>query len=326
MVEAKAFLSDYGSEKLRLNSAATKYYVLFLENIKKRCHMVQSMTTFARFSDQGDWGMATWEIRVVNHRYFDCALKMPEVFRPLEASIKLQLQQRLHRGRADCILKFDAADKSSLNFTLNRPLVEKLIQAVNEVKNYLPITAIDPMKILSWPQVLQTVEEDLTVVQEVVLKLFEKTLAELIVTRKREGAVLAKLIQEKLQEILTITAKVKNKMPQIVSNQRQKIIKRLEEVTGSLDQSRLEQEMVYFAQRIDIVEEIDRLEIHANEVIRILEDGDKVVGKRLDFLLQELNREANTLASKSTDVAMTQAAVEIKVLIEQMREQVQNIV
>jgi len=287
--------------------------------------MIQSMTTFARLSDQGDWGMATWEIRVVNHRYFDCALKMPEAFRQVEANIRLQLQKQLHRGRVECSLRFDHGEQGESNLVLNKELVKKLVDAVSEIKTYLPMSTIDPMRILSWPQVLQTAEEDPGLAQDMVLQLFEKSLAELVDTRKREGLALAKVMQDKLQEVLNIVSKVKNKIPQILNNYRQKVIKRLEDVVASLDQSRLEQEMVYVAQKIDITEEIDRLEVHAKEVLRIIDDGD-MVGKRLDFLMQELNREANTLSSKSIDAEITQSAIELKVLIEQMREQVQNVV
>ena len=287
--------------------------------------MIQSMTTFARLSDQGDWGMATWEIRVVNHRYFDCALKMPEAFRQVEANIRLQLQKQLHRGRVECSLRFDHGEQGESNLVLNKELVKKLVDAVSEIKTYLPMSTIDPMRILSWPQVLQTTEEDPGLAQDMVLQLFEKSLAELVDTRKREGLALAKVMQDKLQEVLNIVSKVKNKIPQILNNYRQKVIKRLEDVVASLDQSRLEQEMVYVAQKIDITEEIDRLEVHAKEVLRIIDDGD-MVGKRLDFLMQELNREANTLSSKSIDAEITQSAIELKVLIEQMREQVQNVV
>ncbi|MBU0744148.1 MAG: YicC family protein [Gammaproteobacteria bacterium] len=283
------------------------------------------MTTFARCSDQGDWGTASWEIRVVNHRYFDCVFKIPEIFRPLESSLRLQLQQQLHRGRVDCSLRFNSSEQGEESFVLNTPLVRKLVDVVTEIKGYLPMSTIDPMKILSWPRVLQNPEVDLTLAQEMVLNLFGKTFAELISTREREGAVLDKLLKEKLREMLVIVGKVKNKMPQILINQRQKVVKRLEEVVASLDQSRLEQEIVYFAQKIDVTEEIDRLEAHSNEVLRVLSDKG-AVGKRLDFLMQELNREANTLASKSVDIEITQLAVELKVLIEQMREQVQNIV
>ena len=209
--------------------------------------------------------------------------------------------------------------------SLNTALVKKIIDAVQEIKSYLPMSTIDPMKILSWPQVLQVVEEDSKIAQEMVLALFEKTLAELIATRVREGVVLSKLIKDRLQEMSAIIFRVKSKMPQVLADQRLRIVKRLEEVLANIDQTRLEQELVYFAQKVDVSEEIDRLEAHITEVIRVIAEGGSA-GKRLDFLMQELNREANTLASKSVDIEVTQLAVELKVLIEQMREQVQNIV
>jgi uncharacterized protein (TIGR00255 family) len=190
----------------------------------------------------------------------------------------------------------------------------------------MPMTAeVDPMKILSWPQVLQTVEVDAESIHKTILQLLEKALADLVATRKREGEALAEILKSKIQEVLAIAGKVKNKMPQVLAEQRAKIMARLEEIKGDLDQSRLEQEMAYIAQKADVAEELDRLETHCKEIQRILITGGNV-GKRLDFLMQELNREANTLSSKSADVEVTQSAVELKVLIEQMREQVQNIV
>lgn len=288
--------------------------------------MIQSMTTFARFSDQGAFGMATWEIRVVNHRYFDCSIKMPEILRSLETNIRLRLQQQLHRGRVECALRFQPGEQSGLSLMLNTSLVKKLAEAIGEIKNYMPTTpTVDPIKILTWPQVLQVVEEDIEAVHKVILQLFEKTLADLVVAREREGMALAEIMQNKLREVLAIASKVKIKIPLVLANQRAKIMQRLDEIKGGLDQARLEQEMVYIAQRMDVAEELDRLETHSKEIERILISGGNV-GKRLDFLMQELNREANTLASKSVDVEITQAAVELKVLIEQMREQVQNIV
>jgi len=187
------------------------------------------------------------------------------------------------------------------------------------------MSSIDPMKILSWPHVLQTVEEDLIQAEENILQIFDKAVVELVATRQREGVAIAEVMKEKLMAMLEIVAKVKIKIPQMLDAFRQKIVKRLEEVTASLDQSRLEQEMVYIAQKVDVTEEIDRLELHIKEVNRILDEGG-VVGKRLDFLMQELNRETNTLSSKSMDIETTQAVVDLKVLIEQLREQVQNIV
>jgi uncharacterized protein (TIGR00255 family) len=288
--------------------------------------MIQSMTTFARFSDQGDWGMATWEIRAVNHRYFDCIIKMPESLRALESNIRLRLQKQLHRGRIECMLRFKSGEQSGLNLMLNTNLVKQLADAASEVKKYMPTRPeVDPMKILSWPQVLQAVETDAEAKQEIILKLFEKTLTDLVAMREREGVALAEIMQNKLQEVLVIASKVKSKIPQVLAEQRAKILARLEEIKSDLDQSRLEQEMAYIAQKLDVAEELDRLETHCKEIQRILTAGGNV-GKRLDFLMQELNREANTLSSKSTDVEITQAAVELKVLIEQMREQVQNIV
>lgn len=287
--------------------------------------MIQSMTAFTRISDQGDWGSATLEIKAVNHRYFDCVFKVPEAFRQLESDIKLRMQKKLGRGRVECSLKFNRDGQSGSNFVVNQELVKKIMDAVGEVKSFLPISQIDPMKILSWPQVLQTAEEDFTPAQEKIMQMFESALSDLIATREREGAALAEIMKGKLQEMLSIVGKVKEKMPQIMDNHRQKIVKKLEEVTSSLDQTRLEQEMVYAAQKIDIAEEIERLETHIKEVIRILGEGG-TAGKRLDFLMQELNREANTLSSKSIDIETTQYAVDLKVFIEQMREQVQNIV
>lgn len=288
--------------------------------------MIQSMTAFARLSDQHPWGMITWEIRVVNHRYLDCSLKIPEAFRSHETTVRLQLQQQLHRGRVECALRFNRESQGEQHLVLNTALIKKLSVALDEVKTYLPTTAvIDPIKILSWPQVLQNPDEDLSVAQTAVLQLFEKTLEELVATRRREGAVLAKLTQEKLQEMLVLITKVKSKIPQVLLEQRSKILKRLEEIMANLDQARFEQEMVYFAQKIDVTEEIERLEAHTKEVLRILDSGG-FAGKRLDFLMQELNREANTLGSKSVAIETTQTAIELKVLIEQMREQVQNIV
>jgi uncharacterized protein (TIGR00255 family) len=287
--------------------------------------MIYSMTSFARSTDQTAWGIVSWEMRVVNYRYFDCALKMPDSFKFLESKIRVALQQQLQRGRVECVLKFNRELQGATNLVLDLNLVKKLIDVIREVKSYLPMANVDPMKILSWPQVLQKVEEDPTPIQELVLNLFNKTLVELIATREREGEALAEVIKNKIQAVATIISHIKAKIPNILKEYRAKIVKKLEEVSSSFDQSRLEQELVYFTQRIDITEELERLEAHGQEVARVLNNGG-VVGKRLDFLMQELNREANTLAAKTTDIVVTQAAVELKILIEQMREQIQNLV
>ena len=306
-------------------------FLLLLEqlnsNLEQKClggFMIYSMTAFARSVEQGDWGMATWEIRSVNHRYFDSVIKMPEVLRQLETEIRPQLQQQLGRGRVECMLKFQPGERSNLKLRLNASLVKELVGAVDEVKKQGATAEADPMRILSWPQVLQVVDEGDKEAQEAILKLFKKTVTDLLEMREREGRALAEIIKGRLQAVLVLVGKVRARVPQVLANQRSKMMMRLEEIKGRLDQSRLEQEMVYLTQRTDVAEELDRLEAHTKEVERILTVGGSV-GKRLDFLVQELNREANTLASKSIDITVTQDAVELKVLIEQMREQVQNI-
>ena len=214
--------------------------------------MIHSMTAFARFSDQGDWGMATWEIRSVNHRYFDCAIKMPEVLHSLETDIRQKLQQQLHRGRIECTLKFQPGEQSGFGLKLNTGLVKQLAGAFGEIKKHLTIIPeVDPMKILSWPQVLQTVAEDTEAIRGIILQLFAKTLTDLFATRKREGLLLGEIIKNKLQQVLVMTDKIKNRASQELTNRRAKIMERLEKIKGDLDQSRLEQEMVYMVHRLE---------------------------------------------------------------------------
>lgn len=288
--------------------------------------MIQSMTAYSRQAAQGDWGMATWEIRAVNQRYFDCTIKMPEMFRYLESQIRLSLQQQLKRGRIECNLRFQVGETTSADFVVNTGLLKKLTVAIESVKNYLPAVApIDPIKIMSWPQVVQVAEADIAPAQQHILQLFEKTLADMVAARDREGAALQTILEQKLKAVATLAGSVKQKIPAIIEQQRNKLLVRLAEIKGELDTSRLEQEMVFFAQKIDVTEELDRLELHVEETRRVLKAGNDA-GKRLDFLMQELNREANTLAAKAADITVTQTAVDLKVLIEQMREQVQNIV
>jgi uncharacterized protein (TIGR00255 family) len=288
--------------------------------------MTHSMTTFARCSDQGAWGLATWEIRAVNHRFFECSFKIPEVLRSLETPLRQLAQAQLHRGKIECSLRFYPGEQSGLELTVNVPLVKKIVNALQEVKEYTASAApVDPLKILAWPQVVQTTEEDMQLVYEKVQALFTQALTEALATRAREGDGLKTIINNKLDAIARIVAQVKEKIPQVLASQRVKILQRIEEIKCAVDQQRLEQEIVYFAQRIDVAEELERLALHVKEVKRVLDDSGSV-GKRLDFLMQELNREANTLSSKSTDAEVTAAAVNLKVLIEEMREQVQNIV
>jgi uncharacterized protein (TIGR00255 family) len=288
--------------------------------------MIKSMTGFARGSKQGKWGTATWEIRSVNHRFLDCSFRLPESLRKLELDLRELVRQYLSRGRIECFLQFQPGEGAQLKATLNTNLVKQLAGAAEKIEKQIksPLSKINPMHILSWNNVLQISEVDSKIIHEQIIKLFIQTLKELVTVRSKEGAVLKNLIKQRLQAILIEVNKVKKLLPNIIKQQRSRLLSHLKEIKTELDAARLEQEMVYFAQKIDVAEELERIEIHVQEVKRILQTGG-IIGKRLDFLMQELNREANTLASKSVAKSTTHAAVELKVLIEQMREQVQNI-
>lgn len=284
------------------------------------------MTSFAHRSEQGNWGSAVWEIRSLNHRYFDCSFHLPESLRNLESELRELLRSQLTRGRIDCYLRYQPGDAVKLKLSLNTNLVKQLAIAADKLKHQFKnsLSAVDPIRVLLWHDVLQISETESQLVHKKIIKLFEQTLAEVIAIRKREGSLLGKLIVQRLQNVLLEVSKIKKLLPVIVKNRKVKLLSHLEEVKMKLDVGRLEQEMVFFAQRIDVTEEIERMELHVQEIRRILKQGG-VVGKGLDFLMQELNREANTLASKSVDKRVTHGAVEIKILVEQMREQVQNI-
>jgi uncharacterized protein (TIGR00255 family) len=288
--------------------------------------MIKSMTSFAHHSEQGNWGSAVWEIRCLNHRYFDCSFHLPESLRNLESELRESLRSQLTRGKIDCYLRYQPGEAVKLKLSLNTDLVKQLAVAANKLKAQFKnsLSSVDPMRVLLWHDVLQISETESELVRKKIIKLFEQTLAGVIIIRKREGSSLGKLIVQRLQNVLLEIGKIKKLLPLIIKSRKEKLLSHLEEVKVELDASRLEQEMVFFAQKIDVTEEIERMELHIQEIQRILKQGG-VVGKGLDFLMQELNRDANTLASKSVDKRVTHAAVEIKILVEQMREQVQNI-
>ena len=287
--------------------------------------MIYSMTAFARIIEQSDYGTITWEIRSVNNRNLDCFIKLPEVFRQLEMEIRDRIRRKINRGRIDCMLHYKPEGMKNVKLVLNTPLVKELSKTIEELNNHIAISkTINPMQILSWPEVLVKEEEEIEELHNLVLKVFDKLVEEFLEVRKREGKELVQFIEEKLNSVLVITAKVKPLVPNILANQKAKLLTKLDEIKAELDLPRLEHEMVYFAQKIDILEEIERLETHVKESKFVLKNGGNV-GKKLDFLMQELNREANTLASKSVDSETSALAIELKVLIEQMREQIQNL-
>jgi len=287
--------------------------------------MIYSMTAFARGQEQGNWGSLVCEIRSINHRYLEASLYLPEALRTLEMSLRELIRERIKRGKIECSLRYQHTNQPEQTIAINVPLAQALCQASENIATYLKNAApVYPTDILRFPGVLEARETDLSVLQQHVVQLVEKTLAELVDVRKREGEELKQLFLQRMEAILQEVAKVKENLPRVMIYQRERLQKRFTEAKLELDPARLEQEMMMFAQKIDVAEEIERIETHVTEVRRVLKEGG-MVGRRLDFLLQELNREANTLGSKSVDSVLTHAAVEIKVLIEQVREQVQNI-
>ncbi len=286
--------------------------------------MTRSMTAFARQEEQHPWGSLIWEVRSVNHRYLEPHLRLPESLRDLEAPLREALRKSLSRGKLECTLRF-VAEAQSQTLTVNQDLAAGLIAAAQQVAGMLPESQpLNSLDILRWPGVLQDTSLDMDVVKQAALVLFQRALDELIESRGREGVELASLINLRLDTIGDIVQDVRAKLPGVLQAQRDTLTARLEEFKADLDASRLEQEMVILAQKADVDEEMDRLNTHVQEVRRVLKQKGPV-GRRLDFLMQELNREANTLSSKSIVSDTTQSAVELKVLIEQMREQIQNI-
>ena len=286
--------------------------------------MVHSMTAFARNEQATAHGTLSWELRSVNHRYLEPHLRLPEAFRDLEGAVREALRQGLSRGKVECTLRF-AEESAGKPLQVDSERARQLIAAAEQVAALIQQPApLNPLEVLAWPGVLVADSADPQALNAAALKLFDQALGELKAGRAREGAELAKLLNERLDSILEEVAALRELVPQMLAGQRTKIETRFAEMQAELDPQRLEQELVLLAQKSDVAEELDRLSTHVSEVRRVLKAGG-AAGRRLDFLMQELNREANTLGSKAFDPRSTQAAVNLKVLIEQMREQVQNI-
>ena len=286
--------------------------------------MTHSMTAFARQEHNGPYGTLTWEIRSVNHRYLEPHLRLPDSLRALENPVRELLRKGLSRGKVECSLRLVEADADATG-GLNLERAQQVITAAEQIASLISQpAALNPLDVLQLPGVLSRPETDSKQLQADALQLFEQALAQLKDNRAREGAELARLIEERLDSIEQETRTLAAAIPGMLDAQRQKILARCQEIALDIDPQRLEQELVILAQRSDVAEELDRLHTHLREVRRVLNNGD-AIGRRLDFLMQELNREANTLGSKAIDVRTTQASVNIKVLIEQMREQIQNI-
>jgi len=287
--------------------------------------MIRSMTAFARQQGHGDYGELTWEVRSVNHRFLETTVRLPEELRGIEPAVRDRVTARLGRGKVECNLRLKAAAAGSVELQVNERMVDEILAAADKMAHRLHSShQLSIMDVLRWPGVMETGEQDFTPAQEAALALLEQTLDSLLAAREREGARLSDLIAQRLLGMREQVETARERMPFVIEAVRERLLARLAEVAENLDQERLEQEMALLAQRLDVDEEMDRLRTHLDEVSRVL-DQDEPVGRRLDFLMQELNREANTLGSKSADSETTAISVEMKVLIEQMREQVQNI-
>lgn len=287
--------------------------------------MTFSMTGFARSEVSTELGSITLELRAVNHRYLETNMRIPEELRRYEIKLREKLQKGLSRGKVDCNvrLRMDAGKASAV--VVNEEFTKGLLATVKQVEDWMHnparLSSIDVMK---WPGVVQEEQPDMDILGKGLTSALDEALKALVEMRASEGGRMAEVITTRLNQITEIVKLVRTRRPEVLRLQREKIQNKLAEIDITADDSRLEQELVMMASKLDVDEELDRLESHITAVNEALAKKDPV-GRRLDFLMQEFNREANTLGSKSSDAETTQAAVELKVLIEQMREQVQNI-
>jgi uncharacterized protein (TIGR00255 family) len=290
--------------------------------------MIVSMTGFARSEATLPDGSLVCELRSVNHRYLEASVRLPEELRALEAELRARLQQELRRGKVDCIFTYRTAAQSNRAMDIDSALVERLtpaLQRLADVTSSITSTVrLDLIDLLRYPGVLREPAADPEVLPTAARKLFAAALNELKAMRAGEGARLSELISQRCEQLVQLVAQVRTRLPEVHTAIRARFAERLAELSLNVDAGRLEQEVALVLQRIDVAEELDRLDGHLEETLRIL-GSPEAAGRRLDFLMQEFNREANTLSSKSQDLSTTRVAVDMKVLIEQMREQIQNI-
>jgi len=282
------------------------------------------MTAFSRHEIKGDWGNAVWEIRSVNQRFLETYFRLPEQFRSIEPVLRERFRKQLNRGKVECNLRFNANPGEKSNLSMNTALAENLLKHANWINDQTLNSQINPIEIMRWPGVMEAEESDMNAIQAEILAGFDQALEDFIVARADEGTNMKVLIEQRLDGIVEQADIVKGHMPEIIAWQRKRITDKFADANIELESSRVEQELVLLAQKMDVDEEIDRLFSHVKETRSILKKGG-AQGRRLDFMMQEFNREANTLGSKSINADITNSAVELKVLIEQMREQIQNI-
>ncbi|MEW6352801.1 MAG: YicC/YloC family endoribonuclease [Pseudomonadota bacterium] len=292
--------------------------------------MIRSMTAFARQHRQTQGGGLCWELRSVNHRFLEISLRLPDELHALELAVRERIAASLKRGKVECQLRFEPTsaaliDPAGVGLGVNLELVKHLVRAAREVGDLLDDAApLNALEILRWPGVLKTANRGAEQLATEAMALLEDALGELIEARVREGAKMAAAIEQRCAAMLAIVEQVRLQLPSILAQLRARLTGRFAELNAEIDPTRLEQEMLILIQKMDVDEELERLAMHIQEVGRVLHEREPV-GRRLDFLMQELNREANTLGAKSVDQETTRASIELKVLIEQVREQIQNI-
>lgn len=286
--------------------------------------MVHSMTSFARHQVDKDWGTLTIEIRSVNHRFLETHFRIPDTLKMLEIPLRDLLKKKLHRGKVELAIKYTPQNQNQ-GLAVDQALVEQLNKAISQISNSIDnISPVSPLDILQYPGVKIEKSVDQESINKAAMDIANHCIDDLIGHRQREGQELKLAIEQRLTGISAIVANVREKLPTIVNNQRTQILEKIAQWQVDIDSQRLEQEVAMLAQKIDVAEELDRLDAHVVETNHALNSKGSI-GRRLDFLMQEFNREANTLSSKSVVTETTQNAVDLKVYIEQMREQVQNI-
>lgn len=285
--------------------------------------MIYSMTAFARRELKASWGSAVWEIRSVNQRYLETFFRFPEAYRSLEPVLRERFRKKLQRGKVECQLRVMLNASNNAKINVNQNLAAQLIQAAESLSIEGP-SSLNRLEVLQWPGVVEAQEMDMDAMSKDLLTEFDLTLKDFLAARASEGENMAALVEQRLVGVLAEVDKVKARMPAVLSWQQEKIRAKFEEAQVELDSQRVEQELVLLAQKLDVAEELDRLVSHVSETRGIIKKGG-AIGRRLDFMMQEFNRESNTLGSKSINTEITQSAVELKVLIEQVREQIQNI-
>jgi len=287
--------------------------------------MIRSMTAFAGSEIEIGNLTLTCELRSVNHRYSDISLKLPERLRFIESELRTLIGAKISRGKIECSLNYKKQAKDGQNFIVNTQAVAALLAATDAIEQQMPAAlSFSALDVLAFPGIQQEPETDKEELTHAIITLVTQGLAQLHEVREREGAQLKLLLEDRCYKMQHHVAAASKRMPEVLQSLRRKLADRIKELVAEPNFDRLEQELVLMAQKLDITEELDRLQTHITEVLRVLNQPEPV-GRRLDFLMQELNREANTLGSKSQDKDMTQISIELKVLIEQMREQIQNV-